>query len=219
MSALVKRYADRFDAAPLRQRVLMFVALALVIAFAAEVALVGPLRDRHRQLGAEIAQRQKEAAALGAALQSLTERNRAHPDMGLRERQAALQRELAQVNARILREGQRFTPPDRMRGALEGMLRSHPRLALLELRTLPPVALGEPGAANGAAAKPGLYRHGMELTVAGTYLDFYEYLRTLEGLPTQLYWGKAELTVGQHPGATLKLTVYTVSFDSAWLVV
>lgn len=219
MSALIKRYAGRFDEAPLRQRVLMFVALALVIAFVADVALVGPLRDRHKRLGAEITQKQKEAASLGAALQALTDRNRAHPDMGLRERQAALQRELAQVNARVLQEGQRFTPPDRMRGALEGMLRANPRLALLELRTLPAVALAEPRAASGAGAKPGLYRHGIELTVAGTYLDFYEYLRTLEKLPTQLYWGKAELTVGQHPGATLKLTVYTVSFDSAWLVV
>ncbi len=219
MNARFKRYAGRFDAAPLRQRVLMFVALALVIAFAAEVALVGPLRERHKRLGAEITQKQKEAASLGAALQSLTDRNRVHPDVELRERHAALQRELAQVNARVLEEGQRFTPPDRMRGALEGMLRSNPRLALLELRTLPAVALAEPGAAAGAAAKPGLYRHGIELTLAGTYLDFYEYLRTLEKLPTQLYWGKAELTVGQHPGATLKLTVYTVSFDSAWLVV
>jgi MSHA biogenesis protein MshJ len=219
MSALLKRYAARFDDAPLRQRVLMFVALALVIAFLAEVALVGPLRERHRRLGAEITLKQKEAVSLGAALQSLTDRTRVHPDIGLRERQAALQGELAQVNARVLQEGQRFTPPDQMRGALEGMLRSNPRLALLEMRTLPAVALGEPGAASGAAAKPALYRHGMELTVAGTYLDFYEYLRTLEKLPTQLYWGKAELAVGQHPGATLKLTVYTVSFDSAWLVV
>ena len=215
MSPILERYAERFDNAPLRQRVLMFIAAALVIAFVAEVALVGPLRDRHGRLGAEITQKQKEAASLGAALQNLTDRNRVHPDVALRERQAALQRELAEVNARVLQEGQRFTPPDRMRDALEGMLRSNPRLALLELRTLPPVALAEPG----AAAKPGLYRHGMELTVAGTYLDFYEYLRTLEKLPTQLYWGKAEITVGQHPGATLKLTVYTVSFDSAWLVV
>ncbi len=218
MNARLKAYAERFDAAPLRQRVLLFVALALVVTFLAEAAFIGPLRERHKRLGAQIAQNQKEGASLDAALQALTDRNRVHPDVRLRERQAALQQQVAQVNARVLREGQRFTPPERMRGALEEMLRANPRLALLELRTLPAVALGEAGAANGAA-RPGLYRHGMELTLAGTYVDFYDYLRMLEKLPTQLYWGKAELTVAQHPGAVLKLTVYTVSLDAAWLVV
>lgn len=219
MNARLKAYAARFDAAPLRQRVLLFVALVLAVAFLVETALIGPLRERHKRLGAQIALNQKEGASLDAALQALTDRNRVHPDVRLRERQAALQEQVAQVNARILQEGQRFTPPERMRGALEEMLRANPRLALLELRTLPAVALAEAGAANGAAARPGLYRHGMELTLAGTYLDFYDYLRMLEKLPTQLYWGRAELTVAQHPSSVLKLTVYTVSLDAAWLVV
>ena len=42
---------------------------------------------------------------------------------------------------------------------------------------------------------------------------------TLEGLPTQLYWGRAELVADVYPVLTLKLTVYTVSFDQAWLIV
>jgi MSHA biogenesis protein MshJ len=50
-------------------------------------------------------------------------------------------------------------------------------------------------------------------------LDLYEYLRTLEHLPTQLYWGRAELASGEYPASTLKLTLYTVSFDRAWLIV
>jgi MSHA biogenesis protein MshJ len=64
-----------------------------------------------------------------------------------------------------------------------------------------------------------LFRHGIELTVSGAYLDLYEYLRTLERLPAQLYWGRAELSVSEYPSITLKLTLYTVSFDRAWLTV
>jgi MSHA biogenesis protein MshJ len=45
-------------------------------------------------------------------------------------------------------------------------------------------------------------------------------LRKLEKqLPTQLYWGRADLAVAEYPSVTLKLTIYTVSFDRAWLVV
>jgi hypothetical protein len=55
--------------------------------------------------------------------------------------------------------------------------------------------------------------------VSGTYGELYDYLRMLERLPTQLYWARAELAVGQHPTLTLRLTAYTVSFDPAWLIV
>jgi hypothetical protein len=38
-------------------------------------------------------------------------------------------------------------------------------------------------------------------------------------MSTQLYWGKVEMSVSAYPVTTLKLTVYTLSFDKAWLVV
>jgi MSHA biogenesis protein MshJ len=220
MKQSARRVFERLDAAPLRQRVLVFVAALLAVAFVADAILIAPLRGAQQRLGNAIAQKQKEAASLAAAARDIAEKGRTHPDVALRERQAELQRELAQVDARIVQERKRFTPPERMRGALEEMLRANPRLSLVELRTLAPVALGEAAAGNAAAGTPrGLFRHGLEITVAGTYVDFYEYLRTLERLPTQLYWGRAELAVGTYPSAVLKLTVYTVSFDPAWLVV
>jgi len=212
MSPRLQRQMDRFDALPTRQRVLIYVAAVLVLAFILDALLLAPARAQHKRLALSIAEKAKEAAALRTALQSAVEKSRPLNDQPLRARQAELQRALAEVNERIAKERRRFTPPERMRGALEEMLRAHARLSLVELRTVPVVALGEGGSA-------GLYRHGMEITLAGTYVDFYEYLRALERLPTQLYWGKAEIRVGEHPRATLKLTVYTVSFDTAWLVV
>lgn len=216
MNPNLEQLAARADAAPMRQRVLVFVAVLLVVVFAADSLFIAPLRATQKRLSADIAQKQKDAAALAASVRQMADRGRTHPDVGLRERRAALQRELAEIDARVVQERKRFTPPERMRGALEGLLRANPGLALVELRTLAPVALGEAG--TGTAARS-LYRHGMEITVAGTYLDFYAYLRALEQLPTQLYWGQAHVSVGAYPGATLKLTIYTVSFDSAWLVV
>jgi MSHA biogenesis protein MshJ len=73
--------------------------------------------------------------------------------------------------------------------------------------------------ANVPTGSPGLFRHGIELTVSGGYSDLYEYLKILEHLPSQLYWGRAELVVADYPAISLKLTLYTVSFNRAWLVV
>lgn len=74
-------------------------------------------------------------------------------------------------------------------------------------------------AAAGFAAKPGslLYRHGVEITVRGNYLDMIDYMNALESMPTQLFWGGAKLEVEDYPTSRLTLTMYTLSLDSKWL--
>jgi MSHA biogenesis protein MshJ len=123
--------------------------------------------------------------------------------------------EVNSLDASIAEEQRRFTPPQRMRKVLEGMLERGKRLQLLDMKTLPASDLS---ATQGQSGRR-VFRHGMEITLAGSYLDLYAYLHGLEALPTQLYWGRAEMSVAEYPVVTLKLTVYTLSFDQAWLVV
>ena len=216
MKALIAHYAERIDAATLRQRLLVFVAAAAVLLFLANALLLQPQRLKQRRLAAETAQAQKSLADLQAQLGRMVSDDASDPNALLRKRQAALRAELSRLNARIAKEERRFTPPEHMRALLEDMLARNKRLTLVDLRTLPVVPIA-PQAAAGAPA--GVFRHGLELTVRGTYEELYDYLRLLEDLPSQLYWARAELTVADHPVLTLKLTVHTISFDRAWLVV
>ena len=55
--------------------------------------------------------------------------------------------------------------------------------------------------------------------MSGSYLDLLAYMRDLEKLPTQLYWGSLELDASAYPSVWMKLTVYTLSLDPAWLSV
>jgi MSHA biogenesis protein MshJ len=217
VKALLKRYAERIDAASLRERAMIFLALALGLVFVANAALIEPLRVKQKRLTAENQQRQQELQALQAGLQRLVQGAGQDTDSLNRARQKALREELARFNAKLEQEQRRFTPPDRMRAMLGEMFERNRQLTLVDLKTLPVTPLGAPRA--GAANSQGLFRHGIELTVSGAYLDLYEYLRTLERMPAQLYWGRAELSVGEYPSSTLKLTLYTLSFDRAWLIV
>lgn len=217
MKALIKRYAERIDAATLRERVMIFLALAFVLVFIANAGLLEPLRVKQKRLAVEIAQQLKELQTLQSEVPRMALSLQVDPDAPNRERRKTLREQLARLDARIAQEQRRFTPPERMRAVLEEMLQRNKGLALVDLRSIPVVPIG--GARSGSATPGGLYRHGIELTVSGSYLDLYEYLRTLEKLPTQLYWRQAELTVSEHPVVTLKLTAYTVSFDPAWLIV
>jgi MSHA biogenesis protein MshJ len=210
VNAALKRYAERVDAMTLRERALIFAALALALIFIADAAFVEPLRAKQKRLAAESAQRQNELKTVQAELRRLAAAGGADLEAADRRRAAVLRAELAEMDARIADLQRRFTPPERVRAVLDEMLERNKRLRLVELKTLPVSPMGE-----GARA----YRHGVELTVSGTYLDLYGYLSALERLPTQLYWGKAEMSVAGYPAATLRLTVYTVSFDKAWLIV
>lgn len=215
MIAALKRYADRVDGATLRERALLFAAAALILVFVANAVLIKPLRDKERRLGADIAQRERELRTVQSEMQRMVRTREADPDARNRKRAAELRAELAELDARIAGEQKRFTSPQRMRAVLEEMLERDKRLRLVDLKTL---AITDLSASQGPAGRR-VFRHGVELTLAGSYLDLHAYLKALEGLSTQLYWGRAEMSVSGYPVATLKLTVYTLSFDQAWMVV
>jgi len=116
---------------------------------------------------------------------------------------------------------------------IEEMLARNRAVHLVAMKTLPTTTLAEARAESGKAeaskpaAKPPaeapksgerlVYRHGMEVTVAGGYLDLLRYLRDLEQLRTQLYWSSLEIDATRYPRHTMKIVVYTLSLDPAWL--
>jgi len=215
VSALLKRYAERIDNATLRERVLVFLAAALILVLVINGALIKPLQDSQRRLSAQITLNERELRTIQGEVQRLARARDGDPDARSRERVAVLRAEIAALEGQIAEEQRRFTTPQRMRGVLEEMLQRDKRLRLIDLKSLPVTELA---ATQGQAGRR-VFRHGVELTLAGSYLDLYAYLAALESLPTQLYWGRAEMSVSEYPVATLKLTVYTLSFDQAWLVV
>lgn len=210
MKGTLARQLEKIDSASLRERVLIFLALTMVVVLIVNIAFIDPLRARQRQLATETNQRQSELKTIQAELRRLAAIDGEDPNAAMNKRATELRAMLASIDARVMAEQQRFTAPERVREVLDEMLQRNKRLGLVELKTLP-VSVIDSGKR--------VFRHGVELTVTGTYSELYEYLVALERLPTQLYWGKAELDVVNHPTSRLRLVVYTVSLDKAWLVV
>jgi len=232
---LWKQYADRIDSATLRERAMIFAAAVVVLVLLMNSLLIEPQLVRQKQLSREIAQRQEGMRALQQQLEKLANERRANPDEAGRRRLEETRKRLAEVDAKLLEEQRRFAPPEQIGPILEEMLSRNRRLKLVDMRTLPAAPLeagmdkaapAKPGEARPAADKPAvakpagqgqIYRHGVELTVTGTYLDLLAYLKALEKLPSQMYWGRLELSAAAHPQVTLKLSVYTLSLDPAWM--
>jgi MSHA biogenesis protein MshJ len=227
MKGYLGRLQQRFEALNGRERLLVALACWLLLLFALDTVLVAPLRSKGAVLGKAIAAKEGEAAGLEAELSGLRARQAQDPDAETKKRIAEMEGRIAAIDASLQAARGRIVPPERMAALLEQVLRRNTRLALVSLRSLPPETLlaedkpaekKEGGDGTETAAAQGmLYRQGMELTLAGGYLDMLDYVAQLEQLPWKMYWGRLDLKVEEHPRATLRLRVYTLSMDKAWL--
>ncbi len=223
------KFAARIDALSQRERIMSFVATAAALAFVGYVGLIGPLLDKQARLRSQVLQQQNNIAGINEQIADKLREAAADPDAPVRARLAAVRDESGRLgdNLRAMQQG--LVAPERVAPLLESILRANGRLKMVSVRTLPVEPLSgigakkatpDPVAAVEAKTKPGrelLYRHGVELTVRGSYLDMVDYMTTLEKLPTQLFWGKAQLEVEEYPSVRLTLTLYTLSLDEKWM--
>lgn len=216
MSDLWRRYAARFDALTLRERVMVFAAVMVALLALSYTLLLEPQLVKQKRFNAAILQKHAEMKSFEAQAAKLFGGRGQDAE---RERLVRLRAELAGLEGRISAEERRFTAPAQMRGVVESLLARHRGVAMVELKTL---AVGTIAATAKPPAKPAsgerlIYRHGLELTVSGSYLDLLAYVRDLEKLPTQIYWSALDLDAASYPKLSLKLTLYTLSLDPTWL--
>lgn len=239
MSARWQEWLARFDAFSLRERVMVFAAIAAVVVFLANQLVVEPQAARGRLLARQIADNKTQLGNLDDQAKAMQQAQANDPDLLNLERVKLAQRQLSEFEGKFKASQKGLVPADRMAGLLQDVLRQHKGLELVELRTLAPAPLvarsaqksagadrpGETAAAAGSAgpAETGdggarnLYKHGFELTVRGSYADFVQYLEHLEKLPARMYWGKATMNADDYPRVLLTLTIYTLSLDKTLL--
>lgn len=210
--------ASAFDGRAPRERLLLWVAALAVLVLTADALW----------LSAAFADWKAARAGRLNAEQSLQRLNQeiAHTGAQARERARLLQDEAHALRARLrdgdgdLRDaGHRLVAARDMVPLLEQLLARHGRLEVRAMTLLPRVELGGAGAAASPASGqgPALYRHGVELTVEGSYSDLLAYLQALQSLPQQLLWGGMQLSVETHPRIALTLRLHTLGMDRNWL--
>lgn len=194
--------AARIDEMTLRQRAMLFATLSLLVIALAHVALIEPVLVRQKRLIDRVNLDQSQLSAVRGQIESLLkeqESGRKDPaQTALRE----LESRVAEAEKALAERKQGFIAPTRLPALLRSLLGPGQGLAMESLRVVP----GTP--VEGSA---GFYRHGVELTLKGSYFELVRYLSQLEKLPARLIWGRTELQVEQYPEVRLTVQVRTVS--------
>lgn len=231
----MKRYWElvrgKIDGMSLRERAVIFLAAAFVVVASVNAALLNPLLAKQTVLSAQLVQKQEKMKELQAQLQAHSQARHDDQHSPLRIRLAQLKQQLQEQDGYLQSRSDRLVEPDKMAGLLEQVLNKNDKLQLVELKTLPASLLVEkpqaamPQAADSPAGQkqPDLqkqvFKHGIQITVRGGYLDMLRYLAALEKMPAQMFWGEISLSVEKYPDAVLTLTLYTLSLDKTWLTV
>ena len=230
MSQLTQKWqqlAVRIDAMTLRERAMIFLATALVLVIFVNTVMIAPLSTRQQLMSKQIVETQAKTSALQIQIQALVMARSVDPNSPLRARMAKLEADSAVTGQalQVIQSG--LVAPQQMPVLLEDIMRRNHGLRLVALQTLPMENLATtldvagPKLANYTVTTPELavFKHGVEITVEGSYADLLQYLTTMESSPWRMFWGKAVLTVDTYPKATLTLRLHTLSLDKAWLTI
>jgi MSHA biogenesis protein MshJ len=221
-----ERYAALLNARNSRERALISVMVLVVVWSLLSALLLDPLLAKKKRLNQEANQQQMQMQKLQAQIEDVLSAGRADPDVATRARLASLSQKLEQNRAALQSVQQNLVPAEKMAHLLGDVLTQNRNLKLVSLKTLPvsgvlemPADAAPPKTEEKKPAGPAIYKHGVEITVSGSYAELTQYLDTMEKLPWRMIWGKAEMRVEEYPLVTLTITLYTLSMDKTWLSV
>ena len=230
-----RKFESAIDERSTRERVLIWVASIVVALALLQALLLGPVGTARKRIVQETQNDQAEMGTMAAQVQTLVRDKATDPDAAAKSRLAELEARQAELQRQIDAQSAELVPPEKIRAVLDKILVSNPRLQLIEMKTLPRVSINvgkeaataekggppresKPVPADEAKA-PEIYRHGVEVTMRGTYLDLLAYLQEIESLQVRMFWDKVNLSVTTYPTVTMRLVVYTISLDKVWLTV
>ncbi|MBI2380317.1 MAG: type II secretion system protein M [Gammaproteobacteria bacterium] len=226
LKARWKHAAKQFAALKSREQALLTLGAVVLILGLSDALLGSPAQKRAEVLRQSLQQQAPELAALTAEAQVLSEKLGQDPDAELRRQLDEARRHLSEEERRLGALTADLIPPERMATVLREVLATRPGLRLVSLKNHPaepafPELLKQPEAApadpGAVPPRPSLYRHGLSLTVEGSYFEVLAYLKTLETLPWHFNFSGLDYRVDKYPRARVRLELYTLSASEDWI--
>jgi MSHA biogenesis protein MshJ len=217
----------KFEALNKRERWMVTCALFASVFFMLNTLLLKPALTRQKSIRAELTTDNAQIESLSQELSLISATPAIDPDTQNRQRINTLQSQLQTLEDDLNGLKATLVSPEEMPQLLRNLLKKNKALKLIALKTLPATHLIENKSteleAKDATIKVAdaknspVFKHGVEITIEGRYLDLLEYISDLEKMPWHVLWSKVSLNAEHYPDTQLTLTVYTLSLDENWL--
>lgn len=210
---MLNNFQEKFAALSQREKIIIIATLLVGLWFGWDNFLYQPNRKKQQALVEEMSKlnvqiTEKKIAAIKLESNALTD-----PNLTNKNKLAELKAEYQRLQERMMEGEKSFVPPHLMAVALGDILNQNNQLTLIKLDTLPVATLIK----SKQAQQNPIYKHGLEITFSGSYLDTLNYLKALEALPWHFIWESVNFQVKEYPTAETTIKTYTLSFKEGWL--
>jgi len=212
----LQHYAEIIDQRSLRERIYILLAfLVLLIAGWAQLFLEPSLAKRKTNLS-EVSQVSTEIALLHAEETAALQAARVDPDLALRVQIAQLDLAIDKLDRKLEAKLVNLLSPRQMPILLQKLLKKQKALHLSKMENLPPrpmVTLAE----DGIDVPLGIYIHGLNMEMEGSYLKLLSYLEDLEQMEQQVFWDVLSIDTQEFPLTKIRLQIHTLSLTEDWI--
>lgn len=205
---------NKFDALAMREKRLIFVAVPSLIIFVMSLLLIEPTYLEIDNVKAKAATQKTQLTNLQTTSTELVTELGRDPDAIVKSQIAALQKQLAQIQASFDSELGHLVSPKAMPILLENLFEQAQGLELVSMESIPPTPIFTDDSQSGDIQ---LFRQGIQITFQGDYFATRDFFADAEQLQWQLYWKFLNYDVHSHPLATTKLEVFTLSTSEAFI--
>lgn len=212
----------KFEANEPRERLLIFGAVVAAVYLIWDTFFILPAQKEMDKLRSQLEKNQHAVTKAEAEVQVLSRLSGKGPSAQINGEMNSLQQSLNKLDEDIAELSTALMPAKQLPIMIHDVLKTNPRLALVNLETRPvePILLAsdqDTGNADEQDEVPMdtdtivLYRHGVDLTFKAKYSEAVDYLQALENIQWQFYWDDLSYHVTNHPFAEVTLSVFTLS--------
>jgi len=220
---MMKQYwqgsSEWYNRRNLRERILIAAVTGTAV-ISLWLALISDPQGMQRQkLQVQVQNMQQQHQALQGQIATIKQQASHDPDELHRQRIAQLKNTIQGTDKKLREKMHGFIDPNRMASVLQDVLKQKSRLKLTQLKSLvaEPIVVGPQATEDASAEMAGIFKHGFEIQLNGSYLHTLAYLNALEKLPWDFYWDAIEVEVLKYPTARITLRLHTLSLKEGWI--
>lgn len=209
---IIENLKERFQLLTEREKIIVTATLIVGLWGGLDKILWTSIKQQQKLITEQLSGFEQQLSAQQQAASNLQSGASKNPNGENETKLAELNAELARMQNQIIQQGGQFVPPKLMAKALNEILSRNHQLNLVKLDSLPATTLRP----EKNQFFP-VYKHGIELTFSGNFVNTLAYMKSLESLSWYIYWDKIDYQVKKYPLAETTIRAYTLSFEESWL--
>ncbi|WP_077341021.1 hypothetical protein [Pseudocolwellia agarivorans] len=235
-----QEYSDKFQNISVREQYLILITGLVAIIFISFTLFLDPSLAKTKNLQEQSVSLASDNQSVRTSISIYEEALAKDPNVKFNDQISAYEKQLKQIDDKLLLLTSELIDPIQMRFALIDMLKVQKGVSLISFELLGARPLmGKEGDLAGEDNESeenkkeklkkafadvnmpqeniNLYQHGIRLKLTGKYFQLRDYLSQLEAMPWKFFWKDFRYTIKKYPLGELEIEMYSLSTNEEFI--